>query len=170
MDQIKIGKFLADLRKREGLTQAELGEKLGVTNKTVSRWETGTYMPDIEMLQKLGQLYGVSINEILSGEFLDDAAFREKADENIVKAVESNTFSIHEKTKFFKKKWMKEHIPLFVILGLVFISLLFSAYFFLGEWKTVGGSVVCLVAVCTYGYLRNNMMIYVENHLFGKSK
>ena len=41
MDQVKIGKFLAELRKRDGLTQAELGEKLGVTNKTVSRWETG---------------------------------------------------------------------------------------------------------------------------------
>ena len=49
MDQVKIGKFLAMLRKKENLTQEELGEKIGVTNKTISRWENGTYMPDIEM-------------------------------------------------------------------------------------------------------------------------
>ena len=48
MDQIKIGKFIAALRKEKGLTQEKLGEKLGVTNKTVSRWENGNYMPDVE--------------------------------------------------------------------------------------------------------------------------
>lgn len=170
MDQVKIGKFLAELRKREGLTQAEAGEKLGVTNKTVSRWETGTYMPDIEMLQLFGKLYNVSINEILSGEFLDDTAFREKADENIIKAVESNTFGIHEKMKFFKNKWLKEHTLLFVLLGIVFVGLLFAAYFFLGEWRSVGGSAVLLAAVCAYGYLRNKMMIYVENHVYGNKE
>ena len=127
-------------------------------------------MPDIEMLQLLGQLYNVSINEILSGEFLDDTVFREKSDENIVKAVESSTFGIHEKMKFFKNKWMKEHIFLFVILGIVFVGLLFAAYLCLGEWKAVGGSTVCLAAVCTYGYLRNKMMIYVENRVYGKMK
>ena len=48
MDMVKIGKFLAELRKGHNLTQEELGEKLGVTNKTISRWETGTYMPPVE--------------------------------------------------------------------------------------------------------------------------
>ena len=52
MDQIKIGRFIAALRRQAGLTQEALGEKLGVTNKTVSRWENGNYMPDIEMLQR----------------------------------------------------------------------------------------------------------------------
>lgn len=47
MDQIKIGKFIAALRKDKGMTQEQLGEKLGVTNKTVSRWENGNYMPDV---------------------------------------------------------------------------------------------------------------------------
>ena len=50
MDQIKIGKFIAALRKEKGLTQEQLGEKLGVTNKTISRWENGNYMLDVEML------------------------------------------------------------------------------------------------------------------------
>ena len=48
MDQIKIGSFITQLRRENSLTQEQLGERLGVTNKTVSRWETGTYMPDIE--------------------------------------------------------------------------------------------------------------------------
>ena len=48
MNQIKIGKFIAALRKEKGMTQEQLGEKLGVTNKTVSRWENGNYMPDVE--------------------------------------------------------------------------------------------------------------------------
>lgn len=52
MDQIKVGKFIAQLRRRDGLTQEALGKKIGVTNKTVSRWENGNYMPDIEMLPK----------------------------------------------------------------------------------------------------------------------
>ena len=50
MDQIKVGKFIAALRKEQGLTQEALGQRLGVTNKTVSRWENGNYMPDIELL------------------------------------------------------------------------------------------------------------------------
>ena len=51
MNPVKIGKFIAELRRKNGLTQEALGEKLGVTNKTISRWENGNYMPDIEMLQ-----------------------------------------------------------------------------------------------------------------------
>ena len=73
MDMIKTGRFLAELRKEHSLTQEQLGEQLGVTNKTVSRWETGTYMPPVEMLQLLSVKYGVTINEILSGERLREA-------------------------------------------------------------------------------------------------
>ena len=70
MDQMKIGKFIAALRKEKCLTQEQLGEKLGVTNKTVSRWENGNYMPDVEMLALLSKEFGVSINELISGERL----------------------------------------------------------------------------------------------------
>ena len=72
MDQIKTGKFIAYLRKQHNLTQEALGEKLGVTNKTVSRWENANYMPDIEMLQLLSKELNVSVNELLAGEFLSD--------------------------------------------------------------------------------------------------
>ena len=65
MNQIKIGKFIAALRKEKGMTQEQLGEKLGVTNKTVSRWENGNYMPDVEMLSLLSEEFSVSTNELM---------------------------------------------------------------------------------------------------------
>ena len=71
MDLIKTSKFLARLRREAGDTQEQLGEKLGVSNKTVSRWETGAYLPPVEMLQAISGLYGVSINELLAGERLE---------------------------------------------------------------------------------------------------
>ena len=70
MDQIKTGKFIAALRKEKHLTQDELGRRLGVSNKTVSRWENGNYMPDIETLRLLGKEFSVSIEELLDGERL----------------------------------------------------------------------------------------------------
>ena len=84
MNPVKIGKFIAELRRKNGLTQEALGEKLGVTNKTISRWENGNYMPDIEMLQLLAREFKVSVNELLSGERLSDEDFKQKADENVI--------------------------------------------------------------------------------------
>ena len=72
MDMVQMGEFLATLRKEKKWTQAELGEKLGVTNKTVSRWETGNYLPPVEMLEQLSELYGLTINELLCGKKLEN--------------------------------------------------------------------------------------------------
>ena len=83
MDQMKVGEFLASLRKEKGLTQEALAERIGVTNKTISRWETGTYMPDIEMLLILGEQFDVTVNELLCGERLSDEAIRTKSESNI---------------------------------------------------------------------------------------
>lgn len=83
MDIVKIGKYLAELRREHHMTQEELGEKLGVTNKTVSRWETGTYLPPADALQLLSELYGISINEILAGERIGGEKFTEIAEENL---------------------------------------------------------------------------------------
>lgn len=84
MDIQKIGMFLAELRKERELTQDELGEKIGVTNKTVSRWENGNYLPPVEILQILSIFYDVSINELLSGERLSNENYKENAEEFIV--------------------------------------------------------------------------------------
>lgn len=90
MDTRKTGNFLRELRREHGMTQEQLGERIGVTNKTVSRWETGTYMPPIECLRELGDIYSVSINEILAGERLEGEQYREAADSNISEVMESS--------------------------------------------------------------------------------
>ena len=68
MDQQKIGAFLKTLRKEKGLTQWELAEKMGVSDRTVSRWETGTNMPDFSLLVDIADFYKVDVREILDGE------------------------------------------------------------------------------------------------------
>ena len=117
MDQMKIGKFIAALRKEKCLTQEQLGENLGVTNKTISRWENGNYMPDVEMLSLLSKEFGVSINELISGERLLAEDFKKAADNNLVTALK-------EKIAFFKKKWLHEHISTIVLCVVAWIGII----------------------------------------------
>ncbi len=70
MNQFKIGKFIGEIRKEKNMKQSELAEKIGVTNKTVSRWETGKYMPDLSLFTEISKVLGVTINELLYGERL----------------------------------------------------------------------------------------------------
>lgn len=80
MEQQKIGSFLKELRKEKNLTQEELAEKLNVSGRTVSRWETGSNMPDISMLVELAEFYDVSIPEIINGE-RESGTMKEKVKE-----------------------------------------------------------------------------------------
>ena len=68
MDQKKTGTFLKELRKEKGFTQEQAAEKLGVSSRTISRWETANYMPDISMLVDIAELYDVDVREIIDGE------------------------------------------------------------------------------------------------------
>ena len=87
MDREEIGKFIAKSRKEKGITQEELAEKLKVTNKTISRWETGKYMPDLSLLSDLSNELGVSINDILSGKKIEQEELQEKSEKNIVETI-----------------------------------------------------------------------------------
>ena len=98
MDTKKIGLFLKELRLQQSMTQEQLGEKIGVTNKTVSRWENGNYMPPIESLKQISELYRISINEIISGKRLSDEDYKQEADGNIATAFEE----IEAKNKRFE--------------------------------------------------------------------
>ena len=68
MDQLKIGKFIAECRKNANLTQMQLSEKLGITDKAISKWERGISMPDTSIMLELCDILGISVNELLSGE------------------------------------------------------------------------------------------------------
>lgn len=163
MDMMKMGRFLSELRKNHNFTQAELGEKLGVTNKTISRWETGTYMPPVEMLEELSNMYGLSINEILSGKKLSDEEYKEMAESNIKDSLRTGAFSLKEKQEFFKKKWLKEHIAIMIFLGICII-----AVFVVGaiQKNSLVGYLAFLMLILAHGWRNNAMMTYVEKNAF----
>lgn len=84
MDQTEIGKFIAKCRKEKNLTQAQLAEKLNITDRAVSKWETGKSMPDSSIMLALCEILGITVNELLSGEKVDMESYEKKADENLI--------------------------------------------------------------------------------------
>ena len=84
MDQIKIGKFIASCRKDQGMTQAALAEKLGISDRAVSKWETGKSLPDAGIMLELCELLNINVNELLSGEKIMTEAYNKKAEENLL--------------------------------------------------------------------------------------
>ena len=137
MDIQKIGEFLKELRKQNNMTQEQLGERVGVTNKTISRWETGKYMPPIECLKLLSDIYQISINEILTGEKLNEEDYRGAAENNIVYTLEE-----------IEAKEKKIENTMFIIMGIT--SLLAIASMFLlpeGSGLTVIEKVKEIIAV-----------------------
>ncbi len=84
MNQTEIGKFIAKCRKEKNLTQAQLAEKLNITDRAVSKWETGKSMPDSSIMLELCEILGITVNELLSGEEMDMESYEKKADENLI--------------------------------------------------------------------------------------
>lgn len=166
MDQIKAGKFIAGLRKEHGLTQEQLGERIGVTNKTVSRWENGHYMPDIATLQTLSEVFGVSIGEIIAGERLTDPQLRACSDQIILDAVANEAFSFKEKTAYWKKKWKREHLAGIAVQVLALLAAYAVIWFTEGSWRTFAAAAFPLVCCLLYACNRHRMMSYVEGKLY----
>ena len=84
MDQTKIGSFIAQCRKEKKLTQMQLAEKLGITDRAVSKWETGKSMPDSSIMLELCEILGITVNELLSGEVITMENYEKTADENLI--------------------------------------------------------------------------------------
>ncbi|MBQ9659156.1 MAG: helix-turn-helix transcriptional regulator [Clostridia bacterium] len=164
MNQIKIGKFIAQCRNENNLTQEALGEKLGVTNKTISRWENGHYLPDIEMLQLLSKEFNISINELITGERIKDIDYKEKAEENLIKALENSSFSLKEKIDFYKNKWKKEHFFELTIEMLLILLIIGVGFYFNNEFVLLGA--ILGFIYCRVNYKR--IMAYIENHVCRK--
>lgn len=164
MDTIKIGNFLASLRKEQNLTQEALGEKLGVTNKTISRWENGNYLPPVEMLKELSDFYHISINEILCGERLAKEDYQKKAEETITGILSGSPFSFQERSDFWKRKWQKDHFISNLLLTALLLALYITGWHFSMLPLMI---IVPFAALLLYMKRRNNMMIYVENNLYG---
>ncbi len=90
MNTYEFGKFLAQLRKEKGLTQIQLAERLNVTDKAVSRWETGKNYPDIEMFEKISNIFDISISELLEGRRIEKENLFTVSENHIVKQIKKN--------------------------------------------------------------------------------
>ena len=93
MDQVKIGRFIKTIRKDKNLTQREVAEALCISEKTVSKWETGNGLPEVGLMLPLCELLEISVNELLSGERLDEKRYYEKAEQNIMSLMEERAQS-----------------------------------------------------------------------------
>ena len=150
MDLVQIGKFIAELRKEQELTQEQLGEKIGVTNKTVSRWE----------------LFDVSVNEILSGKRLLAEEYKEAAETNLTQTLKASSFSLKERIDFYKAKWLKEHISIMVFIGICIMGVALVGVVCKQGWII---SIAILLLLVAHGWRNNTMMAYVERNAYDGS-
>lgn len=119
MNQEKIGKFIAELRKDNNMTQVELANKLGITDRAVSKWENGRGMPDLSLLKPLCEILGISINELLSGEKLNQDEYQEKFEENIINTIDYTNKKL-QKSKRIIKIVLVAFLSLLIILTTLF--------------------------------------------------
>ena len=101
MNQDKIGKFILELRKNKNMTQAELAEKLGVTDRAISKWENGRGLPDLSLMKPLCDELGITVNELLGGEKLTNQDYKEKSEENILNTIDYTDKKIKKSKKIF---------------------------------------------------------------------
>ena len=90
MNQIQIGRFIAASRKTQGLTQRQLADKLGISDKTVSKWERGKGLPEVGLMLPLCASLDITVNDLLSGERVSSTDYQKKAEENIMDLMKEN--------------------------------------------------------------------------------
>ena len=145
MNTQNIGMFLKELRKENGLTQEQLGEKIGVSNKTISRWETGNYMPPVDCLKMLSDIYHISINEILAGERAHGDEFTKISEKNITVTLKE----LEKDCQMFEKK---------MICILAVTTLLTIITLILLPMKTVNDLVV-MILIVAIAFIANTLNI-----------
>ena len=131
MDQVKIGKFIAQRRKEKNMTQAELAEKLNITDRAVSKWETGKGMPDSSIMLDLCSVLNISVNELLSGEMIRMDNYNKVAEENFIKFQKEKEDS--------DKRLLFTEIIIGSIVTISFLLMIFLSIFAIENivWKTI---------------------------------
>ena len=139
MDQLKIGKFIAECRKQKNLTQMQLAEKLGITDKAISKWERGIAMPDSSIMLELRDILGISVNELLSGEKISMENNNQKNEQLLLDMAK-------ELEKKNKTIWNAMWIIMTVsILGLIGGLAIIAFFMPEGPWMLVAIISLCVV-------------------------
>lgn len=167
MNLEKIGRFIAECRKEQKLTQEELAEKLNITYKAVSKWECGKGLPDVSIMMDLCKILNINLNELFIGEKTLDEKYKEIADNNLLNALENSSFTLKEKINFYKKQWKREHISKMIMCFISWIVLIPSLIFQNVECYIIG-TIAGMLSILFYVVLYNQMMTYVENNAYKK--
>ena len=114
MDQVKIGKFISEKRKQQHLTQMQLAEKLGITDRAVSKWETGKSLPDASIMLELCGLLKITVNDLLCGEEVSMSKYNEKTEQNLLEMIKQ------------KEEADKRLLTLEIVIGIVSLLFMFS--------------------------------------------
>ena len=139
MDQLKIGKFIAECRKKKNLTQSQLAEKLYITDKAVSKWERGVAMPDTSIMLELCDILGISASELLRGEIIDMENEKQKDEQLLLEMAKE----IEQKNKtIWKTMWVIMIVSITALIAGLFIA----AYLIPeGVWQLVAILGICIV-------------------------
>ena len=142
MDQIKIGRFIAECRKKKNLTQVQLAEKLNITDRAVSKWETGKSMPDSSVMLGLCEILEISVNDLLSGEVITVNNYNKEAEKNLLEVIKQKEQSDRN---LLRIEWVVGILSLIVL----FVPIIIASVLPMEEWqRTVlifAGFIPCLV-------------------------
>ena len=139
MDQIKIGKFISERRKNVSLTQVQLAEKLGITDKAVSKWERGIAMPDTSIMLELCEILGISVNELLSGEKIEMSNNDQKNEQILIDMAKE----IEKKSKtIWASMWIIMGVSMIALLGGLAVSAFLIPE---GVWQLVTILGICIL-------------------------
>ena len=145
MNQEKIGKFILECRKAKKLTQSELAEKLGVTDKSISNWENGRNMPDLSLFKPLCKILDITINDLISGEKVTKDKYQEKLEENIISTIDYTNKKMSEKNNF-----IGIILIVFGIMIAITAMTIFPSESSFGSIYSVLGGIVSLIGISRF--------------------
>ena len=140
MDQIKIGKFIAERRREVGLTQMQLGEMLGITDRAVSKWERGLSLPDSSIMLELCSILKITVNDLLCGEVVTMDNYNEKLENNLLEVVKQKERSDKMLLRF-------EIIMGFICIAVMLTLCVFAAYVPMDEWLRIALIIIGMIPV-----------------------
>lgn len=140
MDQIKIGKFIAERRKLKNLTQAQLAERLNITDRAVSKWENGRSLPDSSIMLELCEMLEITVNDLLSGEVVVMEKYNKELENNLLEIVK-------EKERADRRLLRIETVMGFVSIALMLALCVFAAYAPIEDWIRIALIIIGFVPV-----------------------
>ncbi len=139
MNQIKIGKFIAECRKKNNLTQMQLAEKLNITDRAISKWENGKAMPDSSIMLDLCNELKISVNELLSGEMIEMNNYNEKVEKNLLDMVKQKELA--------DKRLLTMEIVIGALSSIILFTLIFVVSFVeMADWTRIVLIIVGIVS------------------------